>query len=127
MLTVEERIYVLSFLWKEAEYNFAFWEKRPEIDWDSEYKKFLPLVMKAKDDLEYYLLLMRFYALLRDGHTSVLLPYSLLEGRSVPFGVIRAEGKFYLSGVVREREELLLSEITHIQGLPISDYIEKYV
>ncbi|MDE6031127.1 MAG: hypothetical protein K2G32_05850 [Oscillospiraceae bacterium] len=127
MLTVEERIYTLSYLWKEAEYNFAFWAERPEINWNTEYKKFLSLVINAKSDLEYYLLLMRFYALLRDGHTSVTPPFELLEGRSVPFGAVRAEGKILLSAAPAGREELLLSEITHIQGLPIGEYIEKYV
>ena len=72
---------------------------RPEIDWNAEYKNFLPLVMNAKSDLDYYLVLMRFYALLRDGHTSVIPPYALLEGRNIPFGVLRAEGKFLLSAV----------------------------
>ena len=127
MLTVEERVYTLSYLWKEADYNFAFWAERSDIDWDAEYRKFLPLVINASGDLEFYLLLMRFYALLRDGHTAVTPPFALLEGRSVPFGVTRAEGKFFLSAVPSGREELLLSEITHIQGLPIREYIEKYV
>lgn len=127
MLTAEERIYTLSYLWKEAEYNFAFWAMRTEIDWDAEYKKFLPLVINAESDLEYYLLLMRFYSLLRDGHTSVTPPPALFEGRSVPFGVVPAEGKFLLSAVIKEKKELLMSEITHIQGLPIKEYIEKYV
>lgn len=127
MLTLEERLYTLSYLWKEAEYNYAFWAMHPEIDWNAEYKKFLPLVINAKSDLEYYLLLMRFYALLRDGHTLIMPPPSLLEGRNIHFGVIRAEGKFLLSAVAKEQNELLLSEITHIQGLPINEYIEKYV
>lgn len=127
MLTVDERVYTLSYLWKEAEYNFAFWAELPELDWDAEYKKYLPLVINARSDLEYYLLLMRFYALLRDGHTAVTPPFTLLEGRNVPFGVTRAEGKFLLSAVPSEREELLLSEITHIQGLPIGEYMGKYV
>ena len=127
MLTVEERIFTLSYLWKEAEYNFAFWAMRPEIDWDSEYKRFLSLVINAKSDLEFYLLLMRFYALLRDGHTLVMPPFELLEGRNVPFGVMYAEGKCLLTAVAKEHEALLLSEITHIQGLPIKEFIEKYV
>lgn len=95
MLTAEERIYTLSYLWKEAEYNFAFWEKRREINWDSEYKKFLPLVINAKSDMEYYLLLMRFYALLRDGHTSVIPPFSLLEGGMFPLELYAREENFF--------------------------------
>ena len=127
MLTVEERIYTLSYLWKEAEYNFAFWAMRPEIDWNAEYKKFLPLVINAKSDLEFYVLLMRFYALLRDGHTSIKPPYELFECGTVPFGVRRVEGKYLLSAAPKGHEDLLLSEITHIQGSPIEEYIEKYV
>lgn len=134
-MTVEERIYTLSCLWKEAEYNYAFWAKYPDIDWNGEYKRFLPLVMSAKDDFEFYCLLMKFYALLRDGHTCVTMPCELLSGRSVPFCVTRADGtfpngtlpngKFLLSAAPDER--FLFAEITHIQGLAIAEYIEKYV
>lgn len=127
MLTTEERIYTLSYLWKEAEYNYAFWSIHTEIDWDAEYRKLIPLAINAKSDLEYYLLLMRFYALLRDGHTSVMPPYELVQNRSVPFHIVRAEGKFLLSEVINGREELLLSEVTQIQGLPVNEYVEKYV
>lgn len=107
--------------------NYAFWAMHPEIDWNAEYMRFLPLVIEAKSDLEYYLLLMRFYALLRDGHTSVIPPPALFEGKSVPFAVICAEGKFLLSAVDKDQSELLLSEITHIQGQPINEYIKKRI
>lgn len=124
-ITVEERIYTLSYLWKEAEYNFAFWAERSDVDWNAEYKRFLPLVINAESDLEFYRLLMRFYALLRDGHTSASPPAALFEGRRVLFGVTRAEGKFLLTAAPEER--FLFAELTSIRGLPISEYIEKYV
>lgn len=127
MLTTEERIYTLSYLWKEAEYNYAFWSMHPEIDWDMEYRKLIPFAINAKSDLEYYLLLMKFYALLCDGHTSVMPPYELVKNRSVPFRTVRAEGKFLLSEVIKGKEELLMSEITQIQGLSVNDYLDKYV
>ncbi len=69
----ELKIYELSKLWKEAEYNFAFWDK-VDIDWDEEYKKALPRVLAAKDVYEYYRELRRFAALLCDGHTDVSFP-----------------------------------------------------
>ena len=37
----EQKIYELSKIWKDAEYNFAFWD-RVSVDWDGEYKKALP-------------------------------------------------------------------------------------
>ena len=69
----ELKIYELSKLWKEAEYNFAFWDK-VDIDWDEEYKKALPRVLAAKDAYEYYREMRRFAALLCDGHTDVSFP-----------------------------------------------------
>lgn len=67
------KIYELSKLWKEAEYNFAFWD-RVDIDWDEEYKKSLSRVLAAKDSYAYYRELRRFAALLGDGHTDVSFP-----------------------------------------------------
>ena len=69
----ELKIYELSKLWKEAEYNFAFWDK-VNIDWDEEYKKALPRVLAAKEAYEYYRELRKFAALLCDGHTDVSFP-----------------------------------------------------
>lgn len=69
----ELKIYELSKLWKEAEYNFAFWDK-VDIDWDEEYKKAFPRVLAAKDAYEYYREMRRFAALLCDGHTDVSFP-----------------------------------------------------
>ena len=73
MISDELKIYELSKIWKEVEYNFAFWDK-VDIDWDEEYKKALPRVMAANDAYEYYRELRRFAALLCDGHTDVSFP-----------------------------------------------------
>ena len=43
-ITDEQKIYELSRIWKEAAYNFAFWD-RVDIDWDEEYKKALGRVL----------------------------------------------------------------------------------
>ena len=37
-ITDEQKIYELSKIWKEAAYNFAFWDK-VDIDWDEEYRR----------------------------------------------------------------------------------------
>ena len=39
--TNEEKIYGLSLLWKEASYNFAYFDKIPEIDWDKTYQAYI--------------------------------------------------------------------------------------
>jgi len=74
----ELKIYELSLIWKEAEYNFAFWEWLSDsLDWDMAYKTALPTVLKTTNLYEYYLELMKFVSLLRDGHTRVWFPKSI--------------------------------------------------
>ena len=72
-------IYELSKIWKEAAYNFAFWDK-VNIDWDEEYKEALARVLNTEDRYDYYLELKRFVALLNDGHTNVSFPNEIYQG-----------------------------------------------
>ena len=50
-LSNAQKIFELSKIWKEAAYNFAFWDK-VDIDWDEEYKKALTRVLATKDLLD---------------------------------------------------------------------------
>jgi carboxyl-terminal processing protease len=56
-LTLIERIYGLSLLWKEAEYNFAHWYKVKDLNWDEIYKQYLELVISTENFIDYYKLL----------------------------------------------------------------------
>ena len=47
------KIYELSRIWKEAAYNFAFWDK-VDIDWDAEYRKALERVRTTENTYDYY-------------------------------------------------------------------------
>lgn len=38
----------LFLLWSEAEYNFAYWDKRSEVDRNARCREFLPVVMAAE-------------------------------------------------------------------------------
>ena len=83
-LTVAERLYGLSFIWQEANYNFAYFDRVPDLDWDAAYREFVPRVIAAEDTGTYYDLLARFTALLKDGHTVVVPPKSLFLNRDRP-------------------------------------------
>lgn len=79
-ITDELKIYELSLIWKEAEYNFAFWEQLSDtLDWDKAYKKALSAVLKTQNLREYYWELKKFVSLLRDGHTYVWSPKCITE------------------------------------------------
>ncbi|MCK4558184.1 MAG: hypothetical protein KAV45_00270 [Calditrichia bacterium] len=76
-LSTEEKLFGLSKLWMEAIYNFAFFDQVPDLNWDSCYQSFIPQVMTTKTDWEYYLVLQRFIASLKDGHTRIFPPPEL--------------------------------------------------
>ena len=76
-LSDDEKIAGLSRLWSEVKYNFAYFERVPDLDWDKTYLEYLPRVRQTKSTLEYYRVLQEMCALLKDGHTSVSLPDEL--------------------------------------------------
>lgn len=79
-----DRILGLAALWAEAKVSFAYWDNVPDLDWDAAFRAFIPRVSAAADPADYYLLLRRFVALLRDGHTYVTLPAWLEQRESTP-------------------------------------------
>ncbi|MDF2626459.1 MAG: hypothetical protein K0R39_290 [Symbiobacteriaceae bacterium] len=70
-----ERMQGLATIWAQARASFAFWAELPaELDWDAEFRRFLPLVAAAADPADYYRLLRCFIALLREGHSYIMQP-----------------------------------------------------
>lgn len=78
-LTPAERIMGLSLIWQEVNYNFAFFDQVPELNWDSVYVASIPKILEAQSAWDYYRELQRIVALLNDGHTGVWMPPSLRD------------------------------------------------
>jgi carboxyl-terminal processing protease len=78
-LPVEERIAGLSRIWAAARDGFAWFDHVPDLDWDRAYLDAIPRVMAAQDTGAYYLELMQFVALLRDGHSDVYPPEEIAK------------------------------------------------
>jgi carboxyl-terminal processing protease len=73
-ITDEDKLAGLSELWAQAKFGFAnFWHV-PQLNWDQTYRDFIPLVLATRSTEDYYRVLERFYALLRDGHSNVYSP-----------------------------------------------------
>ena len=126
----ELKIYELSKLWKEAEYNFAFWDK-VDIDWDEEYKKALPRVLAAKDAYEYYRELRRFAALLCDGHTDVSFPAYVWQDAqcfsAFPVYFFRFGKDITVISVSEEYKDIipLYSIVKRIDGKDAAEYVRE--
>ena len=72
-LAPEEKIFGLSMIWQEANYNFAFFDLSPELDWDAEYKNAVTRALATETTYEYLREAQRFVALLGEAHTSLKL------------------------------------------------------
>src|SRR3954447_557484 len=71
-LSVEEKLYGLSVLWKEVSDHFVFFDRVPKVDWDKEYRQAIPKVIATKTTSEYYGVLSGLLGLLKDSHTDIM-------------------------------------------------------
>ncbi len=131
-LTAAQRIYGLSLLWQEVNYNFAFFDAVPGLDWDSAYRAFLPRVAQAPSTLEYYQQLQRFLALLKDGHTKVFLPDSirLRHAFDAPrVALLEVQGRAFVENVDSALADVLPpgSEIVQVGGCAVSEFLRDSV
>jgi len=133
-----ERIAGFVRLWSEVKYNFAFFSHVPELDWDTVLVEYLPRVQAAGTDVQYYRVLRRCMALLRDGHTDLWGPSDTFGGR-LPFALERVENMAVLTAVcdpntvtrAGQREQLFQAHLqrgealTHIDGRRVEDILEQ--
>ncbi len=130
-LTDAEKIVGLSTCWSEAKYNFVYYDKLT-FDWDSLYQATIPAVLETKDIFEYYRVLQRFIASLKDGHTSVSPPLEFWKNWStIPVVVRLIEDKVIVTAVHNDELEKtgikVGLEVTKINGMNINDYVSTYI
>jgi carboxyl-terminal processing protease len=128
-LTNTQKLYGLSLLWKEAHYNFANFDKVPELNLEEAYKEYLDLALESKSDYEYYRILQKFYALLKDGHTQVQFPDYIIDELSYPEIQLDSLGdKIIITGIKEQVEGITVgSEIIEVEGINTSEYLSKEV
>jgi C-terminal processing protease CtpA/Prc len=132
-LPVDERIAGLSQIWSTARADFVWFDHVPDLDWDRAYRDALPRVIAASDTAAYYRELMRFVALLRDGHSNVYAPEALssrfyarpglrtelVEDRVLVIGI--ADPNLGVLGV------RVGDEVVAVDGTPVHDYATREV
>lgn len=123
-LTSAERVMGLMLFWSEAKYNFAYWDRLPELDWNQTLLEFLPRVSGEQTLLEYYRTLQEMCALLKDSHTNVFLPAELYQKHEQrpPARTVLAEGRVFVTKVFSKGlEDAGLhagQEIVTVDGVP---------
>lgn len=129
-LSDEQKIFELSQIWKDAEYNFAFWDK-VNVDWDEEYKKALSRVLATTDIYEYYRELARFINLLGDGHTGITFPMEIMQSAEyysmLPVYLVKIGDEFTILSVDEEYKDTIpmFSTLKKYDGVEIGEYIKE--
>lgn len=131
-LTRAQRIEGLSTIWHLARQYFVWFDHVPGLDWDRAYRDALPRVIAARDDVAYWRELMRFTAMLRDGHSNTYPPEALAPQFYSRPGLRTAlvEGRV----VVRQVTDPALvgrinvgDEVVSIDGVSTSTYVDRHV
>lgn len=131
VLSEAEKVAGLSKIWSMARYNFAFFDRLPDLDWDKLYMEYLPKVQAAKTTAAYYRVLMEFATELHDGHTGVYPPKELrpVLQASTPLNTLLIEGKVLVTRVIDPALKGIGvgDEIVAVDGMPTRGYAEKFI
>lgn len=134
-LTNAEKVYGLSRFWQEVNYNFVYLDKVDRAAWDDYYIQLIEEVQQTPNDYEYYRLLEKFCAKLKDGHTNIYMPEAVRNQLTdTDFGDYRLyltniDGKAIVSSVNKSKSKEIPvgSEIIKVDGIEVRKYIEENV
>lgn len=134
-LSNEEKIYGLSKFWQEVNYNFVYLSKVDKIEWNSMYKSYIKEVQETKNDYEYFRLVQKFCAYLKDGHTNVYFPKVIQDSIfNTNFGnyklfLSNIEGKAIITRINKSKKNEIPigTEIIEVNGIETSKYLKDYV
>ncbi|MUP44663.1 peptidase S41 [Gramella sp. BOM4] len=134
-LSNAEKVFGLSKFWQEVNYNFVYLDKVDRKAWDDYYLELIDEVQKTSNDYEYYRLLEKFCAKLKDGHTDIYMPEAVRnQVTDTEFGKYRIiltniDGKPIVKAVNRSSstEIPVGSEILKVDGMDARKHIEENV
>ncbi|MGE3467775.1 MAG: S41 family peptidase, partial [Pyrinomonadaceae bacterium] len=127
----EQKIAALALLWQEANYNFVFFDRVPDVNWEQTFKSFIPQVLATKSDIEFVRVLQRFAALLKEGHTNVV-PATALWKRyaatpAIELDVIENRPVVVNVASSLAKEVPVGSVISSVDGIPVDRYLSEQV
>ncbi len=129
------KVYGLSKFWQEVNYNFVYLNKIDRNKWEKDYKKLIEEVQETENDYQYYRLLQKFCASLKDGHTNVNFPDTIQNNL---FNTYFGEYRLFLTNIenkaivtrtnLSKKEEIPIgTEVIKVNGINTSSYLEQEV
>lgn len=134
-ISKDEKVYGLSKFWQEVNYNFVYFSKVDKKEWNNLYLNLIREVQETKNDYEYYRILERFCAFLKDGHTNIYYPKEIRDNVfNSDFGdykiiLSNIDSKAIITQVNRSKKSELPigTEIMKVNGIPTQEHIYKNV
>ncbi|OJJ22534.1 hypothetical protein BKI52_07585 [marine bacterium AO1-C] len=129
-LSDAEKIYGLSLFWQEVNYNFAFFHQIPHLNWDSTYKAFIPKVLATYSTEDYYRVLAKMGALLKDGHTSIRFPREVYQTYSnLKIRLKAIQKRAFVTNVdqLLSKQIPIGSELLKVNGQPLKKYLKAQI
>ena len=84
-LTPDQKAYELSLIWREMAYNFDNMDHCAEVDADSLYRAFVPVVRATEDDYAYSKAIMRYLASFQNSHTYGVDAVTYMRENMLPY------------------------------------------
>ncbi len=134
-LTPAEKVYGLSKFWQEVNYNFVYLNKIDRNQWDKDYQSLITEVQETENDYEYFMLLQKFCASLKDGHTNVYLPKRVTDKlQNASFGDFRfvitnIDDRAIITHITPNKKDDIPigTEIIEVNGMDTQSYLEEEV
>lgn len=134
-ISTTDKIYGLSKFWNEVNYNYVYFNKIDNEKWESDYKSFIQEVQATKNDYDYYRLLQKFCAKLKDGHTNIWFPEAIAnhiyngEFGNYKLVLKNIDGKAIIIRVNKSKKDEIPvgTEIVEVNGFSTKEYINRYV
>lgn len=124
--TTEDRVYILSTVWRNVRDNFAFPQHFERANPDSLYKVFLPKVMNAESEHQFAKLMTEFLAKFGDGHTRF---FADTPTANVPIQFIGLDNKVYVKNIGKQLAKKIPigSQLIKIDGVAVADFLESNI
>lgn len=134
-ISMEDKLFGASTFWSEVNQNFVYLDKLDYSKLETDYKQLLKDILETQNDYEYYRLLEKFCATLKDGHTNVYPPDYIDEilgyqsFGTIEFRLKNIENKtiIYRINESAKNELPIGTEIIKINDLDIKEYKEKHI
>jgi len=134
-LNDNQKVFGLSKFWQEVNYNFVYLNTIDNEKWEKDYIQLISDVQKTNNDYEYFRLLQKFCATLKDGHTNVYFPDTIQQNLyNTYFGDYRLfmtniDGKAIVTRInLSKKDELPIgTEVIQVNGTETQIYLQEKV